>query len=88
MDNPAAEAAALVRLVVVSRRAPSAMRCETRRAAIYSGENVDQGTFEFQIEDGFKLCFFKFLSPKQRNLMLSFIAGTMAENMSKLLRPR
>jgi hypothetical protein len=88
MDNPAAEAAALVRLVVVSRRAPSAMWCETRCAAIYSGEILDQGAFEFQIEDALKLLFFKFLSPKQRNLMLSFIAGTMAENMSKLLCPQ
>ena len=83
----AAEAAP-VRLVVVSRRAPSAMRCETRCAAIYSGEIMDQRAFENEIEDALKLCFFKFLSPKQRNLMLSFIAGTMAENMSKLLRPR
>jgi hypothetical protein len=86
--DPAAEAVGPVRLVVVSRRAPSAMRVETRCAAIYSGEILDQTAFENEIEDALKVCFFKFLSSKQRNFLLAVIAGAMAENMKKLLCPQ
>jgi len=87
MDDAAAEAAN-VRLVVVSRRAPSAMRCETRCAAIYSGEVLDQRAFELEIEDALKLCFLKFLSPRQRNFLVAWIAGAIAENMHRLLCPQ
>lgn len=84
----AAEAVGPVRLVVVSRRAPSAMRSETRCAAIYSGEVLDQTAFENEIEDALKLCCLKFLSSKQRNFLLAVIAGAMAENMNRLLCPQ
>ncbi len=84
----AAEAVGPARLVVVARRAPSAMRFEIRCAAIYSGEVLDQGAFEYETEAALKLCFFKFLSAKQRIFLMAWTVGAMAENLHRLVCPQ
>jgi hypothetical protein len=88
MEDLAAAAVAPVRLVVVARRAPSAMRVATRCAAIFTGEILDQEAFQYEIEDALFLAGCRFLSSKHRNFLLAVIAGAIAENMNSLLCPR
>lgn len=76
------------RMVAVTRQAPSKMRYATRCAAIYTGEILEQAAAEMEYEDAMVLaCCWQGITARQRNLLIAFIAGCLAEDSHRLFSP-